>query len=174
MTEQRSQLFVKHVFQRTMILEVMLITFVFINVLVIIGFVLLDTVPNLIQHKEYVGLAIALFEVIGFFMVYRFNLRASHRIAGPLFSLQRNLKSVEAGDIGFTMEVRQGDQFHELSNQMNATVGSLRDRMERVQELVSSLQRQPGNQQLLNDIVSELSYFKTTETPLIEEFREAA
>lgn len=174
MNEQRSQLFVNHIFQRTMILEVMLITFVFINVLVITGFVLLDTVPNLNQHKEYIGLAVALFEVIGFFMVYRFNLRASHRIAGPLFRLQRNLESMETGDIGFTMEVRQGDQFHELSNQMNATVGTLRDRIERIQKLVSSLQHQPGNQQLLNEIASELSYFKTTETPLIEEFREAA
>jgi len=174
MDEQRSQLIVKHKFQKTMILEVMLITFILINTLVLAGFVLLDYVPNLRQNKEYIGLAIAGFEVIGFFIVYRYNLRASHRIAGPLFNLQRNLKSIETGDIGFTMEVRQDDQFHELSDQMNKTVTSLRERMERVRELASTLQQQPGNQQVANDLVSELLHFKTTETLMVEEYREAA
>ena len=174
MNEQRSQLVVKHKFQKTMILEVMLITFILINILVLVGFVLLDYIPNLRQNKEYIGLAVAGFEVIGFSIVYRYSLRASHRIAGPLFNLQRNLKSIETGDIGFTMGLRQGDQFHELCDQMNMTVGSLRERMERLQVLASTLQQQPGNQQVANDLVSELSHFKTTETLLVEEYREAA
>lgn len=174
MGEQRSQLFVKHKFQKTMILEVMLITFIFINLLVLAGFMLLDYMPNLHQNKEYIALAVAGFEIVGFFVVYRYNLRASHRIAGPLFSLQRNLQSVESGDIGFTMEVRQDDQFHELSDQMNKTVGSLRERLERVQLLAATLQQQPGNQQAANDLVNELSHFRTTDGPLVEDLREAA
>ena len=174
MDERRSLLIVKHEFQKTMILEVILITFILINILVLSGFVLLDYIPNLHQNKEYIGLTVAGFEVIGFFIVYRYNLRASHRIAGPLFNLQRNLKCIETGNIGFTMEIRQDDQFHELSDQMNKTVSSLRERMERLQVLASTLQQQPGNQQVANDLVSELGHFKTIEALLVEEYREAA
>lgn len=174
MAEQRTRLLVKHKFQKTMILEVMLITFIFINLLVLAGFVLLDYMPNLHQNKEYIALVIAVFEIIGFFGVYRYNLHASHRIAGPLFSLQRNLKSIETGDLGFTMEVRQDDQFHELSDQMNKTVGSLRERLERAQVLASTLQQQPGNSQVANELASELSLFKIAGTPPPEENRKAA
>lgn len=174
MQEKRSQLFVKHKFQKTMILEVLLITFIFLNLLVVAGFILLDSVPNLHQHKEYIALAIAAFEIIGFSIVYRYNLKASHRIAGPLFSLQRKLESVESGDIDFTMEVREDDQFHELSDQMNKTVGSLATRVEKLQALASTLQQQPGNQQAANDLVDELSHFKTAESTLVDDFREAA
>lgn len=157
-----------------MILEVLLMTFVFINLLVLAGFVLLDTVPNLHQKKEYIALAVASFEVIGFFIVYRYNLRASHRIAGPLFSLQRNLESVEAGDISFTMEVRKDDQFHEVSDQMNKTVSSLRERVDKIQHMAATLQQQPGNQILANELLSELKHFKTAETLPVDIDRVAA
>lgn len=174
MSEQRSQLFVKHKFQKTMILEVLLTTFIFLNLLVVAGFVLMDTMPNLHQNKEYIGLAIAAFEIIGFIVVYRYNLKASHRIAGPLFSLQRRLECVESGDIAFTMEVRQDDQFHELSDQMNKTIGSLCERLERAKALASTLQQQPGNKEAANELVNELNYFKTADTTPVEDFREAA
>ncbi len=174
MHEQRKLLFVKHKFQKTMILEVMLITFIILNVLVIAGFILLDRVPNLHQYKEHIGLSIAAFEVVGFYLVYRYNLRASHRIAGPLFSLQRNLKSMQSGDISFTMEVRQDDQFHELSDQMNHTIESLRVHIENIRTLAIELQQQPGNQQTANDLVNELSHFKTSEITPVNENRKAA
>ncbi|MFK7994868.1 MAG: hypothetical protein AB8B87_12065 [Granulosicoccus sp.] len=174
MDEQRSQLFVKHKFQKTMILEVLLITFIMINLLVLAGFVLLDHVPNLHQHKEYIGLAIAGFEVIGFIFVYRYNRRASHRIAGPLFSLQRKLKSIETGDIGFTMEVRQDDQFHELCDQMNKTVNSLRERVTRFRQLAIAVKQQPGNQQVVDDLIREIEIFAIHDDEPADEGRKAA
>jgi len=174
MVEQRSELFVKHKFQKTMILEVLLITFILINILVLAFFLLLDHMPTLHQNKEYIALAVAGFEVIGFFIVYRYNRRASHRIAGPLFSVQRKLESMAAGNIDFTMEVRQDDQFHELSHQMNATVVSLREHIEKIRTLATNLEKQPGNQQLASELVKELNYFKTSETPPADGYREAA
>ncbi|MFK8083354.1 MAG: hypothetical protein AB8B97_24000 [Granulosicoccus sp.] len=174
MDEQRKELFVKHRFQKSMILEVLLGTFIMVNILVLAFFVSLDRVPNLHQNKEYIALAVVGFEAIGFFIVYRYNRRASHRIAGPLFSVQRKLESIAAGDIDFTMEVRQDDQFHELSDQMNVTVISLRERIEKMQVLALRLQAQPGNKQLATELVKELSHFKTAEPPLADGHREAA
>lgn len=174
MTEKRSQLFIKKQFQTSMVMEMLMITFIMINILVVTGFLLLDYVPNLHQKKEYIAAAVIAFEVIGFFLVYRHQVRSSHRIAGPLFSLERNLKSIESGDISFSMDIRESDQFRELSDQMNNTVDSLRAHIENIQTLASTVQQQPGNRQAANDLVIALDHFKINDLHDIDSHREVA
>lgn len=174
MIEQRSQLFIKHNFQKSMILEILMITFTLINILVVAAFLLLDYVPNLHQKKEYIALAVVVFEIIGFLLVYRMMIRSSHRIAGPLFNLERNMQAIENGDLSFNMDIRSDDQFHELSDQMNNTVESLRTRIQRIQSLAVTVQQKPGNTKACNELISELEFFKTIAEANDDTYREVA
>ena len=162
MGEKRSQLYVKRHFQQSMILEVLLITFILINIIVMVGYLMIDSIANIQQLKEYLAYSVAGLEIMGFLLVYRYNLKASHRIAGPIFTTERCLKSIESGDLAFAMKLRKKDQFHELGEQMNTTVDQLRERIDKAQELAKQLQEMPGTDSLIiNQLVQELSYFKT-------------
>lgn len=162
MGEQRSQLLIKRQFQQSLILEVMLATFVFINLIVIIGYLLIDSIADVQQLKRYLGFAVAALEIVGFVVVYRINLRSSHRIAGPVFVIERSLRQIEVGELDFTMRLRQGDQFQEVCEQMNTTVTGLRQRIGRAQQLARQLHRQASPEPaLVEQLVRELDYFRT-------------
>jgi sensor histidine kinase YesM len=165
MAEQRKQLFIKRRFQQNMILEVLLITFILINLIVIAGYLVIDSMSDIQQLKQTLAFMVAGFEIIGFAVVYRFNVKSSHRIAGPVFVIERSLKFIESGDLAFTMRLRQGDQFLEVCDQVNSTVGALRERVARVQQLAHQLRDGDGSDRTVADqLVQELDFFKTQQT----------
>lgn len=162
MAEQRRQLLIKRRFQQSLILEVLLVTFILLNIIVIAGYLLIDSIADVQQLKHYLALMVAGVEVVGFAVVYRFNLKASHRIAGPVFVIERSLKQIGAGDLSFTMRLRQGDQFQEVRQQMNDSVDSLRQRIASAQRLARQIQsRDSTDSALVEQLVQELDYFKT-------------
>lgn len=168
MADQRSRLIIKRHFQRSMILEILLITFLLINLIVIVGYLLIDSISDIQQLKHYLGFAVAGLEAVGFVLVYRYNLKASHRIAGPLFVIERNLKLIQAGDLSFTMRLRQGDRFHEVKDQFNLTLSDLKQRIAKAQQLAAQLQASSGNDQAVADeLVQALAHFKVE--PEVEE-----
>jgi sensor histidine kinase YesM len=160
MAEQRKQLFIKRRFQQNMILEVLLITFILINLIVIAGYLVIDSMSDIQQLKQALAFMVAGLEIIGFAVVYRFNVKSSHRIAGPVFVIERSLKFIESGDLAFTMRLRQGDQFLEVCDQVNSTIGVLRGRIAKAQQLAHQL-RDGSDRAVVDQLVQELDFFKT-------------
>lgn len=145
-----------------MILEILLITFILINLVVIAGYLLIDSIADVHDLKSYLAYTIAAVEIVGFIVLYRINLRASHRIAGPVYSIEQSLKSVQSGDLGLSLQFRDTDHFQEIGEQMNHTVDTLRQRINRAQSLAHAIQQQPSADNHLTDqLVEELSYFST-------------
>lgn len=164
MGEQRNQLIIKQQFQQNMILQVMLVTFIMINVIVIFGYILIDSMADIQQLKRYLAFSVAGLEIIGFIFVYKINIKSSHRIAGPIFVLERSLKAIEAGDLSFTMRLRKNDQFQEVKDQMNLTLTKLNQRIGIAQQLAGQLQKSSHvDVQLVEQLVDQLSFFKTEE-----------
>ena len=52
----------------------------------------------------------------------------SHRIAGPLYHLDRKMRRIAGGEEPSPLQFRRRDQFLELTESFNAMVGKLRDR----------------------------------------------
>ena len=77
---KRNQMYVKRQFQQSMLLQALLITFIIINVMVMTIFWAMDYFADLQQMKIYLAGTIAMLELVGFFTLYRLNLKASHRI----------------------------------------------------------------------------------------------
>lgn len=165
MADQRSRLIIKRHFQRSMILEILLITFLLINLIVIVGYLLIDSINDIQQLKHYLGFTVAGLEAIGFAVVYRYNLKASHRIAGPLFVIERNLKYIQAGDLSFAMRLRQGDRFHEVKDQFNLTLTDLRERIAKAQQLAARVQANGNDHAAADELVQTLAHFKIESEP---------
>jgi methyl-accepting chemotaxis protein len=160
-TEKRTRLYVKRHFQQSMVLEVMLITFILINVIVTTTFWMMDAFVDVQQTKEYLAYTIAALEVVGFIGIYRYNLKASHRIAGPIFSAERSLQQIADGDLNVQMRLREHDRFPELAEQINQTADALRDRIAHAQTLAHSL-RNDQDPETLAALIDALDEFDTS------------
>ena len=65
----------------------------------------------------WIGLIILLFGILTIFF--------THRIAGPMFSLQRTLGRIAAGDLKTRIKFRKGDDFSEMAGELNRMAGTL-------------------------------------------------
>ena len=92
MADRRQRLKVKNRFQDRMILEIVLIAFVFINTLVVLSFIALETFSDLPSLKYLLGGALAVGETSGLIILYFYSVKASHRIAGPIVNFEQSLR----------------------------------------------------------------------------------
>jgi len=160
-TDQRSQLFIKRQFQQSLILETLLVMFILINVMVTACYFLIDSISDIQTLKHYMAYTVTGLEVIGFIVFYRINLRSSHRVAGPVFVIERCLKAIQRGDLSFTMHLRKHDQFHEVKDQMNDTVAVLKNQLSSAQALTSRIKAEGASPELIEELQKAVGYFQT-------------
>lgn len=65
----------------------------------------------------------------------------SHKIAGPLFRLEKNLESIGSGDLTVNTRFRGNDQLSVLADEINEMVRSLNHTVRSVGDALSSLER---------------------------------
>lgn len=170
MGEQRKQLLVKKKFQQTMILEVLLITFILVNLIVCTSYFIIESVSETHTLKLYLAYSVASLEIIGFFIVYRYNLKVSHRIAGPVYRFESALQSLQEGDVSMEIRLRNKDEFQEIAAQFNKTVDLLREKILSAQEISQQLRKSDaGNPELLRELDETLAYFRTEQSLSPEE-----
>jgi nitrogen fixation/metabolism regulation signal transduction histidine kinase len=56
------------------------------------------------------------------------TLFVSHRIAGPVYRLEKDIAEVTKGNLNVTFRVRKNDEFQSLAEALNQMVKSLRDK----------------------------------------------
>lgn len=65
---------------------------------------------------------------IGVFVLALFY---THRVAGPIYQIERRLAEVRDGNLKVTFRVRKHDRFRSLADALNEATGSMRVRLER-------------------------------------------
>jgi methyl-accepting chemotaxis protein len=148
-----------------MILEVILVTFIFINMLVIVSFFALETIQDLFKLKLTLALALSLGELGGLGIVYYFSLKSSHKIAGPIYMIERRLNEVAAGDLTVRLKLRKNDHFHDTCDVLNNCVSSLQNKVNEVKTAARAAQEQlkSGGQdgEAIAKLLATLEQFKT-------------
>jgi methyl-accepting chemotaxis protein len=61
------------------------------------------------------------------------TLFVSHKIAGPLFRLEKDINVIAEGDLTYTVKLRKGDQLRELSADMNHMTTHLNKKVRKIQ-----------------------------------------
>jgi methyl-accepting chemotaxis protein len=94
------------------------------------------------------------------------SLKASHRIAGPVYVFAREIARVGAGDLTARITLREKDMFQPEADNINASIAALRSKIIVVKELAEQLQRSQAEGAAANPIVeqlaAEISTFTTT------------
>lgn len=70
-------------------------------------------------------------------LVVLISVLLSHRIAGPLYRIQRFLKSVANGDLSAKLVLRKGDELQDLAGSINEMTDDLKNRVKKLKSLVN-------------------------------------
>lgn len=111
-----------------------------------------------------VGIGISIAGMVTFILL-------SHRIAGPLYRFENDLKEIQKGDLTKRISLRKTDQLEELRGTLNSLIRSLDVRMGKmqselseIQKLIDDIDNNPENLEKLNRAIdllkNEVEYFK--------------
>ena len=87
------------------------------------------------------AIAIGLVEFLLVAGIWYASLRATHRIAGPVFVMTREMQRLGKGDLNAAVHLRDTDMFQAEAAQMNASITDLRQRINALQATARELQR---------------------------------
>lgn len=86
-----------------------------------------------VLYTNLITIVIISLSVIGF------TLLVSHKIAGPLFRLEQDIAVIATGDLTHTIHLRKGDQFRELSADINQMTDQLNQKIITIQTGVARI-----------------------------------
>ena len=111
------------------------------------------------------AMAIGLAELLLVFAAYHFGVRASNRIAGPVYVMARSVERLADGDFSFHVHLRRDDYFKAFGEEVNVSIDRLRARvteMKQVMEELSSVLPNDGPaRELANRLHRELAAIRT-------------
>jgi methyl-accepting chemotaxis protein len=84
------------------------------------------------------------------------TLFVSHKIAGPLFRFEKELKDIEKGDLTKSIKLRKKDQTTDLADSLNQMTASLHGKVLEirtgVEHLIESVSKQNATQELVDQL----------------------
>ncbi len=147
---QRKILFIKKEFQARVIAIILLSVFVFANVslsLMVVfmtGFFADQSINELIVSEKFFTMfvpSMLVIETIGLLLILYLGLFISHRMAGPIYRLEKCAAQIESGDLSFDVRIRPYDEFQEMASAMDSMVKGLRGKLLEIRGIFSSVRQ---------------------------------
>ena len=111
--------------------------------------------------------AIAAVELLLISCVWYWSIKASHRVAGPMYVITREIDKLGSGDMTARVNIREKDLFQPEAQRMNESIAALRAKIVTVKTLAEKLEHAQANGgntgEIVSEIVSELSEFNTAD-----------
>ena len=98
------------------------------------------------------AVAIILISIATFFVV----MYLSHRIAGPLFNIERSIKDIASGDLSGKINLRATDEIQRLAGSLNDMTDNLKSKIQDVEKEANKLEDEKSK----NIIKKVLEQFK--------------
>jgi len=115
-------------------------------------------------------------------LIILIGILVSHRIAGPVYRIQRSLGTIAAGDLSLSIRLRKGDEMKDLADGVNSLIEQLRANVEEektainsvheeVKKLKKMVSTQCVGQDQLNNILTQLDQGMTRLNTKIERYK---
>ncbi len=157
MKNNRKQLIVDGNFQFRFILIGVLTSFLLINTSIIFGYWVSPMIKVEASPDVVLAVVMAIIEMLCVITIFVVTLKTSHRIAGPLSQMKKNLQKMGEGDLTTFMHIRQNDNFHDLCDQFNETSQKLHSRIEQIKETTTKLDREMEHKTLSKETLDHLN-----------------
>lgn len=103
------------------------------------------------------ALAIALVEIVLVGGIWYASLRASHRIAGPVYVFSREFNKLGQGDLTARINLRDKDMFRPEAEQINKSLASLSTRIVAAKGLSEQLKQAHGQGSDIGPLIDKLA-----------------
>lgn len=161
MDNRRKTIVINKPFQYQHSLLIVALTVLLLNGFLISRLMFPGDTPLDMTSGQITGLAIL--ETLLIAAVWYACLKASHRIAGPVFVFAREIERLGKGDMNARISLREKDNFHPEAEQMNDSIAELRGRITTLKDLSEQLEiaRQNGGDigPIAEKLSAELSKF---------------
>jgi methyl-accepting chemotaxis protein len=97
--------------------------------------------PNRVQGSFSNSLPLMLLAVavVLIFFLVRWGIRISHRVAGPMINIRRQIKKVGEGDLTTRIHLRQGDSLSVICDTLNQVIESIEGNVRADRDIVNNL-----------------------------------
>jgi hypothetical protein len=139
MDNRRKTIVINKKFQYQYSLLIVAVAVLLVNGFIILRMLFPGDQPLDLSTPATIGVAIV--ELILVASIWYGCLKASHRIAGPVYVFAREIVRLGEGDLGAKIVLRDQDMFQAEADKMNISMALLRAKVENVQGLCTQLQQ---------------------------------
>jgi methyl-accepting chemotaxis protein len=143
MDNQRKQIVINRKFQHQYAILIVALTVFLTNLVIVIQSLLPSEQP--LQLSSTTAWTIGLIELFLIIGAWYGSLKSTHKIAGPVYVITRQLKAVGDGDLCARISLREKDMFQEEAATINASLDQLQAKVETVQRAARALQLSLAN-----------------------------
>lgn len=138
MDNRRKTIVINKPFQYQLSLMIVALAVLLLNGFLIARLLFPGDAPLGMTTGQLIGLAVLELLLVG--TVWYACLKASHRIAGPVYVFAREISRLGTGDLRARIVLREKDNFQPEAEQMNDSIKSLRSRIENLKALSEQLE----------------------------------
>lgn len=161
MQERRHSLIAIRSIQVPLILQSVLASFILINVVLIIAFLLGKGLSDPVG-RLYLAIAVASVEIICLAGVFLAARKQSNQLVGPVYRIAELASRLKEGDLTARANTRDDDYFADQVNALNDAIQVLHDRLQGVKEEARKIGKN-SEQSLPDSMRQELDWFRTSD-----------
>lgn len=139
MDNRRVTIVINKKFQYQYALLVAALAVLLVNGFIIVRMVLPGSDPLDISTPVTISLAVVEFVLVT--AIWYGSLKASHKIAGPVYVFAREIEKLCSGDLSARIALRDKDMFQPEAEQMNKSIAALRARIVSLKNVSQQLQQ---------------------------------
>ena len=155
MDNRRKTIVINKKFQYQYSLLIVALAVLLINGFIIIRMLFPGEQPLALTTSMAAGLATVEFILVA--SIWYGSLKASHRIAGPVYVFAREIAKLGTGDLTAHISLREKDMFQPEADKMNAAIAELRTRIRAIKALSEQLQQAQSADGDTNNITEQLA-----------------
>jgi methyl-accepting chemotaxis protein len=163
MDNRRRTIVINKKFQYQYSLLIAALAVLLVNGFIIVRILLPGEQP--LYFSTDLALSLAAVEFLLIAAIWYGSLKASHRIAGPVFVFAREISRLAEGDLGARVALRDKDMFQPEAEQVNRSLAALRTRIEAILALSEQLRMSQASgsdvRPIVEKLAAELSFFNS-------------
>jgi methyl-accepting chemotaxis protein len=139
MDNRRKTIVINKKFQYQYSLLIAALAVLLVNGFIIVNMLFPGDHPLELSTRNAIGLAVVEFLLIS--AIWYGSLKASHRIAGPVYVFAREIAKLGAGDLNAKIVLRDKDMFQAEAELINRSIAAMRTRLASARSLTEQLQK---------------------------------
>ena len=165
MKNRRTQLVINKKFQYQYGLLAVSLAILVANVFLLASILLPGSTAVVITSRG--ALSIGLAELVLMAAVWYASIRFSHKVAGPVYVFNRQIKAFCEGDLGARVNLRQKDLFQEEAADINSSLAMMEQKLKSLAQIAENLQvsAESGStdNESIDALVTGLSSYRASE-----------